>query len=367
MRGRLITIGKRMVGEGRPTFIIAEAGVNHNGKLSLARKLIDAAARAGADAIKFQTFSPDELVTRTAEKAVYQKANKKDSKNPSPSQTRVLPLRNEESQHAMLKKLVLKREDHSALKSYAEKKGLIFLSTPFSLSNALFLKKLGVPAIKVSSGDANNIPFLARIAKWKLPILFSTGMSDMREIKESVTVLREAGNKKIIALQCTTNYPTPFEEANLRVIETLRTKLGLLVGFSDHTLGDEAALASVALGAVLIEKHLTLDKRLSGPDHKTSLEPQEFKAFVERIRNVEKALGTGKKTPFRSETEIAKVARKSVATLLAVRKGEVLTEKNLGVKRPGTGLPPKYYDEIIGKHATRELSADTLLERSDVE
>ncbi|HCB35030.1 MAG TPA: N-acetylneuraminate synthase, partial [Candidatus Taylorbacteria bacterium] len=162
-----------------------------------------AAARAGADAIKFQTFSPDELVTRTAEKAVYQKANKKDSKNPSPSQIRVLPLRNEESQHAMLKKLVLKREDHSALKSYAEKKGLIFLSTPFSLSNALFLKKLGVPAIKVSSGDANNIPFLARIAKWKLPILFSTGMSDMREIKESVTVLREAGNKKIIALQCT--------------------------------------------------------------------------------------------------------------------------------------------------------------------
>lgn len=349
MVSKRINIGDKTVGAGAPVFIIAEAGVNHNGSFSRAKKLIDAAAAAGADAVKFQTFDPETLATKTAGKADYQKANKK---------------RNE-SQQAMLRKLQLKREDHAALKSYAEKKGLLFLSTPFSMSDALFLKELGLAAIKVSSSDANNIPYLRHIASFGLPIILSTGMADMEEITESVDALKQSGNKQIVVLHCTTNYPTPFPEANLRAIVTLKRELGVVVGFSDHTLGDEAACASVALGAQVLEKHFTLDRKLPGPDHKASLEPLELREFVQHIRNVEKALGTGRKIPWKSEREIAKVARKSLVALRAIKKGEIFTEKNLTTKRPGTGLPPKEYDTVIGTRAARDISADTLLTNSD--
>ncbi len=349
MAGENITIGGRKVGAGAPVFIIAEAGVNHNGKLSLAKKLIDAAARSGADAVKFQTFDPDELTTKAAGKARYQRASEK----------------RKETQHAMLRRLALKRKDFATLKSYAKKKGIVFLSTPFSLGDAMFLKKLGVPAIKVSSGDANNLPYLSRIAKWKLPLLLSTGMSDMASVKESVTALRKAGNRKLIVLHCTTNYPAAAAEANLRAIETLRKELSVPVGFSDHTEGTVAATAAVALGACVIEKHLTLDRRLPGPDHKASLTPGEFKALVRSIRYIEGALGTGKKTIFPSERENAKIARKSVVTLRAVKKGELFTEKSLGLKRPGTGLPPREYARVIGARATRDMLRDKLLKKDD--
>jgi len=357
-----ISIGTKKIGYGRPVFIIAEAGVNHNGKLSLAKKLIDVAAKAGADAVKFQTFDPDTLVTKDAAKAEYQVRNEE---NPSRLRRRVLPLGKGESQYEMLKRLMLPRTYHSELKRYAEKKGLIFLSTPFSLSDAQFLRTLGVPAFKVASSDTNNLPFLSRIATWKLPIILSTGMADMAEVKEAVRAIKKAGNTKLVLLQCTTNYPTAFTETNLRAIQTLHKAFGLPVGFSDHTIGNEAAVAAVALGAVVVEKHFTLDRDLPGPDHKASLAPSELLDFVTKVRNTEAALGTGKKVPFTSEKETAKVARKSIVGTDDIKRGDRFTKRNLGIKRPGTGLLPKDYDGIIGKRATRDIEADTLLTKYD--
>lgn len=364
MKVNKVIIGEKIIGEGKPVFIVAEAGVNHNGKFSLAKRLIDAAAEAGADAVKFQTFSSDELVIKNAAKARYQKVNEE---------------RMGESQYEMLKRLMLPREHHRKLKRYAEKKGLIFLSTPFSFSDAEFLRELGVKAIKVGSSDANNFPFLRRIASWGLPILLSTGMADIKEIKEAVKTIqnpsplrgtpfrkgRIRNGTPLILLHCTTNYPTPFAEANLRAIQTLKKEFGLPVGFSDHTMGSEAAVAAVALGACVIEKHFTLDRNLPGPDHKMSLEPEELKRFVQSIRNAEQALGSGEKIPCASEKEIAKVARKSIVTRKPVKKGDIFTEENLGIKRPGTGLPPKDFNKVIGARATKSLSDDTLLTRGD--
>lgn len=347
---RSIAIGGRRIGAGAPVFVIAEAGINHNGKLSLARKLIDAAARAGADAVKFQTFTPDLLVTKSAAKTAYQKKNER---------------RGRESQYEMLKRLVLPRAWHRELKRSAEKKGLIFLSTPFSLSDAEFLRKLGVPALKVGSSDANNIPYLRAIARWRIPIILSTGMSDLNEVRASVSAIQKAGNAKLIVLHCTTNYPTPFAEANLRAMQTLQKELDVLVGFSDHTEGNIAAIASVTLGASVIERHLTLDKTMPGPDHKASLNPKEFGELVRAVRDAEKALGTGKKELFPSEKEIAKVARKSLVTVTAIKKGETFSQKNLTTKRPGTGLPPKDFDRVIDSRATRDIPADTLLTKKD--
>jgi sialic acid synthase SpsE len=350
--------------------------VNHNGSLRLAKKLVDAAARAGADAVKFQTFDSDELVTKEAAKAEYQEKN--ENQNPfitrdtPPAEDGSAPLtrgdkkkRGGESQYEMLKRLELPREWHAPLKKYAEKKDVIFLSTPFSLSDARFLKKLGVPALKISSSDTDNIPYLRAIAKWKLPLILSTGMSDVAEVKESVSAIRKAGNKQLIVLHCTTNYPTAADETNLRAIETLRKEFSLTVGFSDHTEGTLAAVAAVSLGASVIEKHLTLDKKMRGPDHKASLDPKEFQTMVESIRYIERALGTGKKVSFQSEKEIAKVARKSLVTAEAVKKGKKFTEQNLTTKRPGTGLPPRAYDNVLGARAARDIPADTLLKKSD--
>ena len=380
MSTKSITIGTKTIGKGNPVFIIAEAGVNHNGNLSLAKKLIDAAVEAGADAVKFQTFDPDTLVTKEAAKAEYQIRNESKGKNPPQatpfsSHHPASPTRHpssgrrggemEESQYAMLKRLMLKREYHAELKKYAEQKGIIFLSTPFSLSDAEFLKELGVPALKIGSSDTNNIPYLRAIAKWKLPLILSTGMSDLALITESVDAIRAAGNTELIVLHCTTNYPAPIGEVNLRAMQTLQKELDVPVGFSDHTEGNVAAIASVALGASVIEKHLTLDKTMPGPDHKASLNPKEFGELVRAIRDVEKALGTGKKELFRSEKEIAKVARKSLVTVTAIKKGETFSQKNLTTKRPGTGLPPKDFDRVIGSRATRDISADTLILKTD--
>lgn len=367
---QVISIGGKKIGEGQPVFVIAEAGVNHNGTLSLAKKLVDAAARAGADAVKFQTFNPDELVTKAAGKAGYQERNSKIREKSLLPRTAVPPLRKGElaggeSQYAMLKRLELPHAWHAELKKHAEKKKLVFLSTPFSLSDAQFLRSLRVAAIKVGSSDANNIPYLREIARWGLPILLSTGMCDLKEVREAVRTIKKAGNWKLILLHCTTNYPTPFAETNLLAIRTLQKEFKLPVGFSDHTEGGEVAIAAVALGARVIEKHLTLDRTMEGPDHRTSLEPDELKDFVAHIRNVETALGTGEKVSFKSEREIATVARKSVVTLLPVRKGERFAAKNIGVKRPGTGLPPKRYDTVIGMRATRDIPADTLLTKHD--
>ncbi len=347
----MINIGRKKISADSTVFIIAEAGVNHNGNLKLAKKLIDAAARAGVDAVKFQTFDPETLVIKNADKAKYQSKNDR---------------RTGEGQYSMLKRLILPRKWHKELKQYSESKGLIFLSTPFSLDDAIFLRKLGIKAIKVGSSDTENIPYLAEIAKWNLPIILSTGMSALPEIKETVKTIRKAGNNKLIVLHCTTNYPTPHEEINLRAITTLKKEFkNIPIGFSDHTLGIEAPIAAVALGAKVIEKHLTLDKNLSGPDHKASLEPEELKKMVMSIRNIEKAMGNGKKIPFSSEQKIANVVRKSIVALKEIKKGETFTKENVDIKRPGTGLSPKHYFQIIGAVAKNNIKTDGLIKKSD--
>ncbi|PIQ69027.1 MAG: N-acetylneuraminate synthase [Candidatus Taylorbacteria bacterium CG11_big_fil_rev_8_21_14_0_20_46_11] len=343
-----ITIGAKTVGKGFPVFIIAEAGVNHNGDISLAKKLVDVAKEAGADAVKFQTFDPDTLVTKDAAKADYQNKNEGMANGT-------------ESQHSMLKRLMLKREEYRELKAYAEQKGIIFLSTPFSLADAEFLRDLGVSALKIGSSDTDNIPFLRTIASWKLPLILSTGMSDLSLVKESVGVIRAAGNEELIVLHCTTNYPTPPEEVNMRALQTLEKELDVLVGFSDHTEGVMCAVAAVALGAVVVEKHLTLDKGMEGPDHKASLNPEEFGELVRSIRNIELALGTGEKDSFSSEKRIAQIARKSLVTSRPVKKGELFTAENLTTKRPGTGIPPREFDRVLGTKAVRDIPEDTIL------
>ncbi len=352
MTSTRVVIGGKAIGAGAPVFIIAEAGVNHNGDLSFAKKLIDAAVEAGADAVKFQTFDPDTLVTKNAAKADYQNKNEQMKGG-------------EETQYEMLKRLMLKRADHPTLKKYAEQKGIIFLSTPFSLSDAEFLRDLGVLALKIGSSDTNNIPYLRTIARWGLPLILSTGMSDLALIKESVETIRKAGNEDLVVLHCTTNYPAPMNEVNLRAMPLLQKELDLPVGFSDHTKGVTAAALAVALGASVIEKHLTLDNEMEGPDHKASLDPVAFKTLVTAIRDAELALGTGKKELFTSEREIATIARKSVVTSQSIKKGELFTEENLTTKRPGTGLPPKDLDRVVGKRATRAIPTDTLITKDD--
>ena len=347
-RNNIIKIGNKFIGPNQPVFIIAEAGVNHNGNFKIAKKLINEAARAGVDAIKFQTFNPDTLVTKIASKAQYQ--SKKAPK---------------ENQYEMLWGLILPREWHKKLKNYAEKRGLIFLSTPFSVDDANFLIKIGMPAIKVSSSDTNNIPYLQHISKKMVPIILSTGMSDIEEIKESVKTMQRSGAKNIIVLHCTTNYPTPFEEANLKAIQTLQQDLGLISGFSDHTLGIEAPIAAVAFGAKVIEKHFTLDKKMVGPDHQASLEPTELKEMVRSIRNIERSIGSGIKKPFQSELAIASSARKSVVAARFIPAGKKIVADDLALKRPGTGLRPKYYFEIIGALAKNNIKTDDLIKKSD--
>jgi len=345
-----IKIGKKIIGENQPCFIIAEAGVNHNGKLKLAKKLIDAAKKAGADAVKFQTWITEELVTKTAKKAEYQKRTTGAKEN----------------QYQMIKKLELSQEDFRELKKYADKKGIIFLSTPDEKKSADFLDELGVPAFKIGSGEVTNLLYLEYVARKKKPVILSTGMTTLKEVGEAVKTMKKAGNNKIILLHCTTNYPCPLEEVNLRAMLTLKKKFGLPVGYSDHTLGITVPIMAVTLGAQVIEKHFTLDRSLPGPDHKASLEPAELKEIVKAIRNAEKALGDGIKKPTKNEEKIKEVIRKSIVARSDILKGTRITKNILIVKRPGTGIEPKYFNKVIGKRAKKDIKKDSLIKFKDL-
>lgn len=326
-------------------YIIAEAGVNHNGSFELACRLADAAKTAGADCIKFQTFRAEKLVSRTAGKADYQKKTTGDS-----------------SQLAMLKQLELSFDDFRRLKAYCEAIGIQFLSTPFDMESLAFLDELGVPFWKIPSGEATNLPFLLAAAKTGRPVVLSTGMCEMEEIRAAVEALRTGGAPEIRLLHCNTEYPTPFEDVNLRAMAVMRDAFGLEVGYSDHTRGIEVPVAAVALGATVIEKHFTLDRNMEGPDHKASLEPAELAAMVRAIRNVEKALGTAEKKPSPSERKNIAVARKSIVAKTAIAAGEPLTENNLTVKRPGSGVSPMRWFEVLGSRANRDYQEDELIE-----
>ena len=326
-------------------YIIAEAGVNHNGSFDLACRLVDAAKEAGVDCIKFQTFKSENLVSRTAQKAEYQKATTGDS-----------------SQQDMLKKLELSFSDFVRLKAYCEKKKICFLSTPFDFDSINFLNSIEMPFWKVPSGEVTNLPYLLALAKTGKPVVMSTGMCTLQEILEAIEVLRENGTKEIKLLHCNTEYPTPFEDVNLKAMETMRDEFHLEVGYSDHTKGIEVPIAAVALGATIIEKHFTLDRNMEGPDHKASLEPQELVEMVRSIRNIEKALGNGEKVPSTSEQKNITVARKSIVAKTKIKTGEVFTEKNITVKRPGTGISPMKWLEVLGKTAVRDFEEDELIE-----
>jgi len=327
-------------------FIIAEAGVNHNGDIKLAKRLIDAAKNAGADAVKFQTFKAESLVSRTAQKADYQKQATDTN----------------ESQLEMLKKLELSFSDFQDLKKYCEEREIIFLSTPFDFDSIDFLESLDMPIYKVPSGEITNLPYLMKIARIGKRVMMSTGMSDLDEVALAVAVLRKYGAGTITLLHCNTQYPTLFEDANIKAMLTLKEHFGVAVGYSDHTLGIEAPIAAIALGATVIEKHFTLDKSMEGPDHKASLNSQELKAMVTSIRNIELALGDGIKQPSKSETPNKEVARKSIVAKRNIVKGEVFTEDNLTVKRPGNGISPMKWFEVLGTSAVREFCEDELIE-----
>jgi N,N'-diacetyllegionaminate synthase len=330
------------------TLIIAEAGVNHNGDLVLAKKLIDVAAAAGADLVKFQTFSADRLATRTAGKADYQNRTT-DSK---------------ESQHDMLRRLELTAEMHKELIENCAARGIGFFSTGFDIESVDLLVGLGQDRFKIPSGEITNLPYLRHIGRMGKPVILSTGMAEMEEIQAAIDALEEAGTSRanVTVLHCTTDYPAPMAEVNLRAMLSIQKAFGVEVGYSDHTRGIEVAIAAVALGASVIEKHFTLDSNLPGPDHKASLEPEELKAMVAAIRNIEQALGDGVKRPSPSEAKNLPIARKSLVAAGSIRAGEAFTEANLTTKRPGTGISPMRWDEVLGKVAVHDFAADELIE-----
>lgn len=326
--------------------IIAEAGVNHNGDINLARELVLEAKRCGADIVKFQTFNPGKLASRHAVMAEYQKKN----------------LGVDEPQDVMLSRLTLKREEYAALADYCREAGIQFLSTPFDLESVAFLEELGCSMWKIPSGEITNYPYLVEIARTGKDIILSTGMSTLQEVEDALAVLRGNGAGKITLLHCTTNYPTPMEDVNLNAMLTLKNRCGCAVGYSDHTRGIEVPIAAVALGAEVIEKHFTLDRRMEGPDHRASLEPEELEAMVRAIRNIEKALGDGIKVPSASEKANIAVVRKSIIAAVPIRAGEILTRENLTTKRPGTGISPMRWNEVLGTRAVRDFEEDELIE-----
>ena len=334
----------------KTVFIIAEAGVNHNGNLDLALQLVDAAAAAGVDAVKFQTFKATSLVSKFAPKAEYQKAS----------------TNRDESQLEMIRRLELSDSDHKILLQRCQTRGIMFLSTPFDLESMDFLFKLGMPLFKVGSGELTNLPYLRKISSFALPVILSTGMSSLQEVQEAVQVLEKSGleRNKITLLHCNTEYPTPDEDVNLRAMQTLKSAFpGLAgIGYSDHSQGNFACYAAVALGAQLIEKHFTLDRKLPGPDHKSSLEPSELAELVTGIRRIETMLGSGEKTPSASELPNRVAARKSIVAAVNIQEGEVFSETNITVKRPGNGISPMRWDELIGQKASRSFAADELIE-----
>lgn len=332
----------------KSTFIIAEAGVNHNGDAARARALIDVAAQAGADAVKFQTFRPDLLVTRGAQKAQYQKAQ----------------TGSHQSQRDMLATLSLGNDVFLALAEHCAARNIIFLSTPFDTSSVDFLASIKVPLIKISSGDLTNLPLLRHVGAMKLPIVLSTGMATLGEIEASVDALVQAGatRQDITLLHCNTEYPTPWHDVNLRVMDTMRRAFDLPVGYSDHTIGIEIPCAAVALGATMIEKHFTLDRNLPGPDHKASLEPDELASMVQSIRHIELAMGDFRKAPTASELPNRAVARRSLVAARAIKSGEVFGADNIVPKRAGRGMSPMLWDHVIGRVAPRDFAEDEPIE-----
>jgi len=329
-------------------FIIAEIGINHNGDMKIAKKMIDEAKEAGVNAVKFQTFKAENLVSKFAEKAEYQKQTT--DKN--------------ESQLDMIKKLQLSENDHLELFSYCNKKNIKFLSSPFDLESIDFLNDLEMDIFKIPSGEITNLLYLRRIGILNKKIIMSTGMANLEEVKEAINILVNEGTnrKNISLLHCTTEYPVPFDEVNLKAMLTLKEKFGLKVGYSDHTEGIEVAIAAASLGAEIIEKHFTLDKTMKGPDHRASLEPKELKEMVRSIRNVELALGDGIKAPTGVELKNIKIARKSIVAKTNIKFGEIFSDQNLTIKRPGTGISPMKWDLLIGNKAKRNFNVDEIIE-----
>lgn len=329
--------------------IIAEAGVNHNGSIKIAKQLIDAAADAGVDIIKFQTFKTENLVSKTATQAEYQKKNIGDGND---------------SQYEMLKKLELSEDAHIELINYCQKKGIRFWSTAFDSESMDYLHSLGLGLWKIPSGEITNYPYLKKIASYGEDIIMSTGMCEESDIRNAIDVLIKFGIRKeqITLLHCNTQYPTPYEDVNLYAMNTMKETFGIQVGYSDHTQGIEIPIAAVALGAQIIEKHFTIDRNLPGPDHKASLEPAELKAMVNSIRHIEQALGDGIKKVTRSEQSNISIARKSIVAACSIKKGELLTEVNLTVKRPGTGLSPMRWEAIIGTKAVKDYNEEDMIE-----
>ena len=355
-----IKINDKIIGKDQPCFIIAEAGVNHNGDINLAKKLIEAAKKAGADAVKFQKFKSEDLVTDEANMADYQKKN----------------TGKKESQLDMLKRLELSSKEFKELKKYCDKKEIIFLSTPHTENALNFLDNL-MPVFKIGSGDLTNLPFLENLAKKQKPIFLSTGMANVHEIREAVDSIKRQNNNKIILLHCTTSYPCPKKDSNLNAMKTLEKEFNCLTGYSDHTEGLDVSLMAASLGAVLIEKHFTLDKNMEGPDHKASLDPEELKELVKKIKNKDypdlnkesenKILGKEKKEPTQKEIEIAKVARKSIVASQDIKKDKEFSFDNLIIKRPGTGIRPKEIYNIIGKKAKHNIKKNTLIKKQDIQ
>ena len=330
------------------TLIIAEAGVNHNGDLDLARQLVDVAADAGADIVKFQTFKADRLVTPTAVKAQYQAQF----------------TGAQESQFEMLQRLELSQAMHLDLMARCAQRSIQFLSTGFDIPSLDMLAELGMGCFKIPSGEITNLPYLRHVGRYRLPVILSTGMSDLKEVAAAMDALVQAGTvrSEITLLHCSTEYPTPMVDVNLHAMLTLGRELGVPIGYSDHTQGIEVAIAAVAMGATVIEKHFTISRKLPGPDHKASLEPEELKAMVAAIRNIEQAMGDGIKRPCAGELDNLPVARKSIVAARPIRVGELFSEENLAVKRPGTGLSPMTWDRVIGRRALRSYDPDDLIE-----
>lgn len=328
------------------TFIIAEAGVNHNGSLATAKKLVDAAVAAHVDAIKFQTFVSEDKISRFADKAEYQKAATGSS----------------ETQLQMIKKLELSFDAFKMLQLYCQQKDILFLSTPFDMQSVEFIASLNMPFFKIPSGEITNLPHLLKVASYGKPVILSTGMSTLEEVEEAVNILTHHGVVDITLLQCNTQYPTPYKDVNLKAMLTMKEKFGCKVGYSDHTTGIDIPVAAVALGASVIEKHFTLDRNMEGPDHKASLEPSELAQMVQSIRHVEQAMGDGIKRPMQSEIANIPIARTSIVAKTQISAEELFTENNITVKRPGNGISPMRWYEILGKKAGRNFYKDELIE-----
>ena len=345
-----LQIAHRTVGDQQPCFLIAEVGVNHNGRLDLALQSIDVAAEAGADAVKFQTFKAEKLVTRSAPRARYQEKN----------------TGNQQSQFDMLKALELSDDDHRVIVERCRQRGIIFMSTPFDEESATLLHELGMPVFKIPSGELTNIPLLRHIAAFGKPMIVSTGMSSLGDVEVAVEAIEKSGNSQIILLHCVSNYPAAPEEVNLRAMLTMRAAFGLPVGYSYHTLGTEIGIASAAFGACVLEKHFTLDRTLPGPDHRASAEPAELKLLIRGIRMVESAMGDGRKTPTENERDTARVARKSLVAAIDIAAGTELSENLIAIRRPGTGLAPMMKPHLINRKLKINVAAGDLLRLEDV-